>query len=74
GHVPLGIVYRTDASRVSSIEVLDSFPENAMPPIHYSIALVSNPDNDARKWFKALTSTDNQNVYEEFGFKPVSNR
>lgn len=68
GEIPLGITYRTDVSRGSSVQVIDRIPEKYTPNITYPIALTKSHDPEARRIFADLTGKTASGIYEKYGF------
>ena len=71
GEVPLGIVYRTDASIDKGVRIVDVFPENSHPPITYPIALTVGARSGAQEFIDFLRTPTADAVFVKYGFAPL---
>lgn len=69
GEVPLGIVYRSDATGEPSVRVLDEFPAGSHAPIVYPAAIVTGQDSAAaRRLLRRLREPAQQAIFRSHGF------
>jgi molybdate transport system substrate-binding protein len=69
GEAPIGIVYQTDAAADKGVKILGAFPENALPPIIYPMAVVAGSTNSAAMGYLAhLKSPVARAIFEKQGF------
>lgn len=74
GEAPLGIVYATDAAISRGVRVVGLFPAGSHAPITYPFALIKAQANeDARAFFRYLTSDAAREIFARYGFKAESN-
>lgn len=67
--VPVGIVYRSDATAESRVTILTTFPPETHPPIAYPAAvLVSSRHRDAAAFLDFARSADTRAVWVRHGF------
>ncbi len=69
GEVPLGIVYRTDASAEPNVRIVATFGEDLHPPIVYPAAITRDTRNaDAQALLSYLSGPTARQVFERQGF------
>jgi len=69
GEAPIGIVYQTDAAADKGVKILGAFPENALPPIIYPMAVVAgSTDSAAMGYLAHLKSPVARAIFEKQGF------
>lgn len=68
GEAPLGIVYSTDAAISKDVVVVGKFPQSSYKKIVYPAALVKGADDDAKAFFKFMTSEDALKIFAKYGF------
>ncbi|WP_331252156.1 molybdate ABC transporter substrate-binding protein [Ruegeria lacuscaerulensis] len=68
GAVPLGVVYRSDATVEDRARVMATFPDDLHPPIIYPAALTAIAGSKAKAFLDHLQSPTAQAVFERQGF------
>ncbi|WP_170784725.1 molybdate ABC transporter substrate-binding protein [Ruegeria lacuscaerulensis] len=68
GAVPLGVVYRSDATVEDRARVMATFPDDLHPPIIYPAALTAIAGSKAKVFLDHLQSPTAQAVFERQGF------
>jgi molybdate transport system substrate-binding protein len=69
GEVPLGVVYRSDATADGSVKVIDDFPQDSYPPIVYPVAIMAESKHPEAPALLALLESDTAAaIFERFGF------
>ncbi|MFK3938096.1 molybdate ABC transporter substrate-binding protein [Alkalihalobacillus sp. NPDC078783] len=70
GNADAGLVYETDAMTSSSIEFINTIPEETHDPIHYPIGLVKEAASQetAVDFYEYLQTEEALNVFESYGF------
>lgn len=69
GEVSAGIVYETDAAISSRVRIVDAFPDEAVPPITYPLAIVAGHDRPAvRAVYDFLKSDEAAAIFARHGF------
>jgi molybdate transport system substrate-binding protein len=68
GEAPFGIVYRTDAAADPRVRVVDTFPQNAHPPIVYPAAITAVGKPPAERFLAWLSGPEAKAVFEKRGF------
>lgn len=69
GEAPLGIVYKTDAIAEPKVRIVDTFPEQAHPPIVYPIALIASSRSPAaQRLVDTLHSPAARAIWVRHGF------
>jgi molybdate transport system substrate-binding protein len=71
GEAALGIVYATDARVESKVKVVDTFPANSHPPIHYPIAATSTAGADGRRFVEYVAGAAARPIFVKYGFEPL---
>jgi molybdate transport system substrate-binding protein len=72
GEAALGIVYATDARLESKVRVVDIFPENSHPPIHYPIAATATAGAEGVRFVEYVASAAARPVFVKYGFEPLT--
>lgn len=67
GHIPCGIVYKSDTRLSTDIEVVPSELDDINIDIQYSIARIGNNPR-AKQLFTILQDQQQKSTYEQFGF------
>jgi molybdate transport system substrate-binding protein len=66
---PYGIVYQTDAAAEPGVKIAGMFPDSALPPIVYPIALLKESSNrDAAAFLAYVESAKAKPLFEKQGF------
>ena len=66
---PYGIVYQTDAAAEPGVKIAGTFPDSALPPIVYPIALLADSKNpDAAAFLAYAESAKAKPLFERQGF------
>jgi molybdate transport system substrate-binding protein len=69
GEAPLGVVYRTDAAAEPRVRLVGNFPDDAVPPIVYPMALTAASTNaDAAAVAAYLRGPGARSLFEKQGF------
>jgi molybdate transport system substrate-binding protein len=69
GEVPLGVVYRSDATADGSVKVIGDFPQDSYPPIVYPVAIMAESKHPEASALLALLESDTAAaIFERFGF------
>ena len=69
GEAPYGIVYQTDAAAEPGVAIAGTFPDSALPPIVYPIALLADSKNpDAAAFLAYVESAKAKPLFEKQGF------
>jgi molybdate transport system substrate-binding protein len=72
GEAALGIVYRTDARLEPKVRVVDTFPENSHPPIHYPIAATATAGAEGVRFVEYVASAAARPAFVKYGFEPLT--
>jgi molybdate transport system substrate-binding protein len=72
GEVPLGIVYRTDATAEKNVRITSVFPASSHPPIVYPAAVLASSRNvqAAEQYLALLKSPGALALFRKHGFMP----
>jgi molybdate transport system substrate-binding protein len=75
GNVEAGIVYRTDAQVSDNVTIVATAPEDSHSPVIYPVAVIKDSDTPelGKELIEFLTTEKAQSVFENYGFKPVTN-
>ena len=69
GEVSAGVVYETDAAISARVRIVDAFPDEAVPPITYPLAIVAGHDRPAvRAVYDFLKSDEAAAAFARHGF------
>ncbi len=66
GEVAFGLVYASDISTLDDLDVIETLPEEAHPPIRYPVALI---EEGARAIYDRLFTEDARAVFTAHGFE-----
>jgi molybdate transport system substrate-binding protein len=72
GEAALGIVYATDARLEPKVRVVDTFPENSHPPIHYPIAATATAGAEGVRFVQYVASAAARPAFVKYGFEPLT--
>jgi molybdate transport system substrate-binding protein len=73
GEAPLGVVYATDATAESAVQVLGLFPEDSHPPIIYPVAITQGSRHPgAASMIDRLRGPAAQKIFEAQGFSVLN--
>jgi molybdate transport system substrate-binding protein len=69
GEAALGVVYATDARASDAVEVVETFPESAHPPIRYPAAILDGSVHPDAEAFLVFLGTDEaRRIFARHGF------
>jgi molybdate transport system substrate-binding protein len=68
GEAALGIVYATDAKLESKVRIVDTFPEDSHPPIHYPIAATATSGAEGARFVEYVSGAKARPLFRKFGF------
>jgi molybdate transport system substrate-binding protein len=75
GETELGIVYRTDALKSASVNIVGTFPETSHAPVVYLCALLDHADKTAEAFYDYLLSDEDVlKLYRDEGFITVQKK
>lgn len=72
GECPLGIVYRTDASISSKVQVVGEFPADSHKPVVYPFALLPRADRATEAYFAFLNGDTARDIFRRHGFSVLA--
>jgi len=71
GEAALGIVYATDARVETRVRIVDTFPEDSHPPIHYPVAATSTAGAAGKRFVDYVSGPSARPVFVKYGFEPL---
>lgn len=71
GEAALGIVYATDAKLESKVRIVDTFPEDSHPPIHYPVAATSTSGAEGARFVAFVAGAKARPLFQKYGFGPL---
>lgn len=71
GEAALGIVYATDAKIEGKVRVVDTFPEDSHPPIHYPIAATATSGAEGARFVEYVAGAKARPLFVKYGFEPL---
>lgn len=74
GDAPFGIVYLTDAKIEKRVKLLDVFPRDTYPPIHYPIAMTAGGGAEARRFIDFVTGNRAAGIFQQYGFELLAGK
>ena len=72
GHVPLGIVYRSDAQAETKVRIVATIPQERHRPVRYVAALPPGASAQAQQLVESLVSGRGRTEMQKAGFLPPS--
>jgi molybdate transport system substrate-binding protein len=72
GEAALGVVYATDARLEPKVRVVDTFPQDSHPPIHYPIAATATAGAEGVRFVEYVTRAAARPVFVKYGFEPLT--
>jgi molybdate transport system substrate-binding protein len=72
GEAALGIVYATDARLEPKVRIVDTFPQNSHPPIHYPIAATATAGAEGVRFVAYVASAAARPAFVKYGFEPLT--
>jgi len=74
GNVEAGLVYQSDAQGSTKVKVINVVPASTHKPITYPAAVISTTKNKqgSEDFLKYLQSADAQEIFVNYGFKPLA--
>ncbi len=71
GEAALGIVYATDAKVEGKVRIVDTFPADSHPPIHYPIAATTASGADGVRFVEYVAGAKARPLFVKHGFEPL---